>query len=656
MPSTSKSNREKPKEQQTTWNWLELPSDVMANILLRVGIFDILENVEKVCTAWRKICKDPSMWRVICVDSFYQNSIYKDDAMCRLAVDRSQGQLIDITIGDFGTDELLQYVADRSSELRCLKIIHCYDSTYRSWTEELKKFPLLEELSLFSKYISKEVVETVGCYCPLLKTLKLNKGLSIFYEDYVASSCDKIAIAIGENLHELEHLELIGNNMSNIGLQAILDGCHHLKSLDLRWCCFVDLNGDLGKRCSQQLLPVSKKNLLFGHVSETRILVIRPPVAYGGFHAVDDEVARVPCSYVCFVCAKVTMPSTSRSKGRKSKRQWKQPREPTRNWLELSLDVTINIFSRLGVHDILENAQKVCTALRNICMKPTRNWLELPSDVTINILSRLGVHDILENVQIVCTAWQKICKDPSLWRVICMDYPNPNSVYKDVAMRIDGSYAGSIYKDIAMCKHAVDRSRGQLIDITIGDFGNDELLQYVADRSSQLRRLKIICCYPSSYRSWAKVLKKFPLLEELSLYSKQISTEVVETVGRHCPQLKTLKLNEGTYGYIDPCDKIAITIGENLHELEHLELIGNCCMSNVGLEVILDGCRHLKSLDLRMCRFIDLEGALGKRCSQQIKCLKLPDDSLEGSQYIYGYDSNLVDDSDNEYFDYDPYN
>ncbi|KAI3684832.1 hypothetical protein L6452_34061 [Arctium lappa] len=74
--------------------------------------------------------------------------------------------------------------------------------------------------------------------------------------------------------------------------------------------------------------------------------------------------------------------------------------------------------------------------------------------------------------------------------------------------------------------------------------------------------------------------------------------------------------------------------------------------------VILDGCRQLKSLDLRMCSFIDLKGDLGKRCSQQIKCVKLPDDSLEGCQYIYGYDSNLVDDSDDEfdeYYDYDDY-
>ncbi|KAJ9560447.1 hypothetical protein OSB04_005607 [Centaurea solstitialis] len=259
MPSTSKSKRQKPKEQQQEMqlktNWLELPSDLMANILFRVGVFDILENVEKVCTGWRKICKDPSMWRVICIDYPDLRLIEKNLAMCKHAVDRSQGQLIDITIGHFGIygdDELLLYIANRSSQLRRLKIKTCDTLLCKNWTEALKKFPLLEELSLYYYDISKEVVETVGCCCPLLKTLKLNKWESRFFGDYVAS-CDKIAIAIGENFHELEHLELTGNQMSNIGLQVILDGCPHLKSLDLRKCRFLDLEGDLGKRCSQQI-------------------------------------------------------------------------------------------------------------------------------------------------------------------------------------------------------------------------------------------------------------------------------------------------------------------------------------------------------------------------------------------------------------------
>ncbi|KAJ9560255.1 hypothetical protein OSB04_005415 [Centaurea solstitialis] len=554
MPSTSKSNRQKPKEQrqvmQPTRNWLELPSDVIANILSRVGVRDILENAQNVCTVWQKICKDPSMWRVICIYYPDLRVIDKDFAMCKQAVDRSQGQLIDITIGDFGIfgdDELLQYVANRSSQLRCLKIITIDTFMCRSWIEALKKFPLLEELSLYSNHISKEIVETVGCYCPSLKTLKLNEGDIAFYMQGVVS-CDKTAITIGENLHELEHLELIGNRMSNTGLQVILDGCHHLKSLDLRMCPFIDITGDLGKRCSQQIKCLKLPN---------------------------DSLEAV-----------VTMPSTSKSKRQKTKEQWQ------------------------------------------VGMQPTRNWLELPSDVMASILSRVGVVDILENAQKVCTTWREICKDPSMWRVICIDY----------------LCQYSSCERLAMCKHAVDRSQGQLIDITIGHFGwfsDVEMLQYVADRSSKLRRLKVKTYNSFWCRSLAESLKQFPLLEEFSFHSHHIPKEV-ETVACFCPLLKTLKLNKGknTFGgTVASCDKMAITIGENLHELENLELIGNQ-MSNNGLQVILDGCRHLKSLDLRMCRFIDLKGQMGKRCSQQIKCLKLPNDSLEGCQCVLPISKN----------------
>ncbi|XP_024971953.1 putative F-box/LRR-repeat protein 23 [Cynara cardunculus var. scolymus] len=263
--------------------------------------------------------------------------------------------------------------------------------------------------------------------------------------------------------------------------------------------------------------------------------------------------------------------------------------------------------------------------------QPRRNWLDLPSDVMSNMLSRLDVLDILENAQKVCTTWRKICKDPSMWRVICLDY----------------------WHETYMRKHAVDRSQGQLIDITINCFG-DEILQYVADRSSQLRRLKVVCYYgyAAAYRSWTETLKKFPLLEDLSLFSLEISKEAIETAGRYCPMLITFELNKrafcGSLG--DAGNEIAIAIGENLHKLDHLELIGNS-LTNIGLQVILDGCPHLKSLDLRKCCSLDLKGELGIRCSRQIKYLKLPGDSLEGCPYMYKND-DFDDDDDVGYWVY----
>nr|XP_018633039.1 F-box protein SKIP19 [Nicotiana tomentosiformis] len=46
-------------------SWLELPEGIWANILHRLGAVQILLTLQKVCITWRRVCKDPSMWRVI---------------------------------------------------------------------------------------------------------------------------------------------------------------------------------------------------------------------------------------------------------------------------------------------------------------------------------------------------------------------------------------------------------------------------------------------------------------------------------------------------------------------------------------------------------------------------------------------------------------
>nr|XP_043629262.1 F-box protein SKIP19-like [Erigeron canadensis] len=267
-PSTSKSSRRKGKKsnfvpkpkqvwqvKQPTRNWLDLPSDVMANILSRIGVFDILDNAQKVCTTWRRICKEPAMWRVVSMDSsYYPKGVLQ--TICKHVVDRSQGQMVDICIKGFCDKDLLRYIADRSSQLRCLKITYSYNKVSGVWGESLNKLSLLEELSICETEFSRKDVEAAGLFCPLLKTLKVNRKSNKYYnddEDESRPGRNTLAVAIGKNLPGLKHLELIDDTMTDVGLRAILDGCSHLELLDLRRCMFIDLKGDLGKRCSEQI-------------------------------------------------------------------------------------------------------------------------------------------------------------------------------------------------------------------------------------------------------------------------------------------------------------------------------------------------------------------------------------------------------------------
>ncbi|PSS29018.1 F-box protein [Actinidia chinensis var. chinensis] len=251
MASSSIPPSPPPGEASEARNWAELPQDVTATILQKLGAIDILQSVQKVCMAWRSICKDPAIWRSI--DMHNSGDLWDMDydlvKMAKHAIDRSCGQLVNINVEYFGTDCLLQYIGERASQLRRLQLVCCCGISDEGLSEAAKKLPFLEELGIHYGMLSKEALENVGRCSPQLKSLKFNKqgskGPHMEYDDE--------ALAIAETMPGLRHLQLFGNRMTNDGLKAILDGCPQLESLDLRQCFNVNLGGTLGKHCSEQI-------------------------------------------------------------------------------------------------------------------------------------------------------------------------------------------------------------------------------------------------------------------------------------------------------------------------------------------------------------------------------------------------------------------
>lgn len=128
--------------------------------------------------------------------------------------------------------------------------------------------------------------------------------------------------------------------------------------------------------------------------------------------------------------------------------------------------------------------------------------------------------------------------------------------------------------------------------------------------------------------------KKFSLLEELELSFNDLSKDSLEAIGENCPRLKILKFNR-TYKGINcmsykgfKCDKEALAIAKTMPKLQHLQLWGNK-LTNEGLVAILDGCPLLESLDLRFCYNIVLRGNLEKRCYENIKDLRHPNEYID---------------------------
>ncbi|KAJ0264947.1 F-box protein SKIP19 [Hirschfeldia incana] len=266
-----------------------------------------------------------------------------------------------------------------------------------------------------------------------------------------------------------------------------------------------------------------------------------------------------------------------------------------------------------------------------------KNWAELPPELISSILLRLNSIEILEKAQKVCRSWRSVCKDPSMWRKIDMD--NLGDL-------------GSMGYDLEiMCRHAVDRSQGGLLEIDIWYFGTDELLNYIADRSSKLKSLRLIMCYPIADEGFIEAVRKLPLLEYLEITYGAMSGEALKVAGQSCPNLKKLRLNsEPDPKFYDEefNDEEALGIAESMPELRHLQLFGNT-LTNTGLTAILDGCPHLEHLDLRKCFNIRLEGDMEKRCTERIKELKRPDDSTAG--HPYGFNIEDLSGPNNYYWD-----
>jgi len=198
-----------------------------------------------------------------------------------------------------------------------------------------------------------------------------------------------------------------------------------------------------------------------------------------------------------------------------------------------------------------------------------------------------------------------------------------------------------------MCRLAVDRSCGQLVDLYMEYLGTDDLLRHIADSSSQLKRLRLVSCYDISDEGLSEVAAKLPLLEELDISCCSLSKETLKAVGRCCPHLKSLKFNGPTNRTSRlECDEEALAIAENMPRLRRLQLIGNK-LTNDGLQAILDGCPHLESLDIRRCFNVTMAGNLGTRCAEQIKDLRRPQDSTE--DYEFEAEFNDYDSFDDDY-------
>jgi len=291
-------------ESTTLPNWLDLPRDLTANILQRLGAFEILTGACGVCAMWWNICKDPLMWRSIHIRGYvplfdrfifgkFSHYGYDEEEMVKIccnAIERSCHHLEDIDIEGFGNDDILNCISNKysvfliipkilflniyiffwynvllflsgiflivclfkfysGSHLRSMRFADCYEISDEGFSEVARKVPLLEKLDITGTKITAVSIAVLGRSCPLLKSLKLefSGGLPDFWP------CDDLALVIADTMTNLRHLDIDGDNLTNVGLLAILDKCPFLESLRLERCLYLKLSESLEKRCIDQI-------------------------------------------------------------------------------------------------------------------------------------------------------------------------------------------------------------------------------------------------------------------------------------------------------------------------------------------------------------------------------------------------------------------
>ncbi|TKW08502.1 hypothetical protein SEVIR_6G032100v4 [Setaria viridis] len=260
-----------PPEPQTPTprGWAALPRDALVAVLRKLDHVEILMGAGRVCRSWRRAARDdPALWRRI--DMRGHADLHRRVDLCgmaRAAIRRAKGRCEAFWAEYAADDDVLQLLGEQAPSLKSLRLISCQDII--GFQEEIKKFPLLEELeiSLFTNIGGKHVFEAIGQSCPELKHFRFNSyrfinlgnreysyddGDDDYYDyddnDLKYKDADALGIAY---MHGLCTLQLFGNNLTNEGLTAILDNCPHLESLDIRHCFNIIMDDTLQARCAR---------------------------------------------------------------------------------------------------------------------------------------------------------------------------------------------------------------------------------------------------------------------------------------------------------------------------------------------------------------------------------------------------------------------
>ncbi|KAF7016715.1 unnamed protein product [Triticum aestivum] len=242
------------KEELYDWRWTEAVSpEIMALILRgRFAADEIARGPSAVCRAWREAAASPDMWGDVDIEAWCRRikCRVRADAAVRRLVARSQGTIRRLSAYRVG-DAALAYAA-ASGKLLNVLLIPMSEISDQAVEKYVKCFTALRVLDIsYCVKVTSRGMEAIGRQCKSLAQLKRNMPppQPPLGNNAAPTVVEDEALAVANTMPMLTQLELAYGLFSDIGLDAILNQCPLLRTLDILGSLNVRLDGDIEDRC-----------------------------------------------------------------------------------------------------------------------------------------------------------------------------------------------------------------------------------------------------------------------------------------------------------------------------------------------------------------------------------------------------------------------
>ncbi|KAK3144647.1 hypothetical protein QOZ80_4AG0315890 [Eleusine coracana subsp. coracana] len=236
------------------WRWTEtVGPEILALVLRgRIPADEVARNVARVCRAWRAATASPDMWGDVDIEAWCRrvNCRAKADAAVRRLVARAQGTLRRLSVYRIGNAAFTCVAA--SGKLLNVLQIPMSDVTDGAVEKHAECLPALRVLDISNCLkITSRGIEALGRHCKLLIQLKRNMPPPELPmgNNAAAKVVQEEALAVANTMPVLQQLELAYGLFSDIALDAVLNECPLLRTLDILGCWNVRLDGDIEERC-----------------------------------------------------------------------------------------------------------------------------------------------------------------------------------------------------------------------------------------------------------------------------------------------------------------------------------------------------------------------------------------------------------------------